>query len=74
MTYRCFCCDRRRAGGVCTCVISTCRRCLVCLTHCECPERHARLCGADAELDAEDGPFADVPHSRSESRHKDGPK
>ncbi len=60
MTYRCFCCDRRPSGGVCTCVISARRRCLMCLSHCDCPERHARLCGVDAELNTEDGPFADL--------------
>ncbi len=71
MTYRYFCCDQRRTCGVCTCVISACLRCLMCVTHCECPERHARLCGADAELDAEGGPFADVSPRGSSGRHND---
>ena len=51
-----------------TCVISTCRRCLMCLKHCECPERHARLCGMDSELDAEDGPFANLNGERDDGR------
>lgn len=56
----CFCCMRRSDAGHCPCVISTCRRCLLCLRHCTCPP----VCGddtdiepLDTELDAADGPF-----------------
>lgn len=55
----CHCCSRR-AAVFCSCVISTCRRCLFCLTHCDCPLRHARRCEFDPELDAPDGPFGDL--------------
>lgn len=68
MTYECFCCRRRSEKGLCPCVFTTCRRCLFCLTHCVCPERHARGCGDDTDLEAVDtelddpaGPFADLP-------------
>jgi hypothetical protein len=55
----CFCCSRRHAE-LCSCVFSTCRRCLFCLTHCVCPLRHARRCEPDPEIDAPDGPFWDL--------------
>ena len=58
----CDCC-RRRDADHCRCVYSTCRRCLMCLTHCGCPERHARGCQPDPALDDPAGPFGglDVP-------------
>lgn len=56
----CYCCARRSEIGVCRCVIGTCRRCLLCVKHCVCPERMA--CGEVAEgLDDPEGPFTCVP-------------
>ncbi len=47
----CFCCLRRGAE-LCTCVFSTCRGCLFCLTHCSCSLKGvrydpAKLAGVD---------------------------
>ena len=71
--YQCVCCARRAEPGVCPCVFGTCRRCLMCLTHCHCPERFARNCAddtdvepLDTELDDPAGPFgrlAEVPQA-----------
>ena len=62
----CLCC-RRRAADLCTCVYSTCRGCLFCLTHCSCALKAVRadptkLSGVDPwdELDDPSGPFADL--------------
>ena len=59
-SYFCVCCAHRSTDDTCTCVFSTCRRCAPrCLTHCQCPEKHARNCGEiDPELEVEGGPFA----------------
>ena len=59
MTYNCPCCARLGEWGFCPCVIGTCRRCLFCVTHCQCPERHTRACGDDScdGLDDPNGPF-----------------
>lgn len=62
----CFCC-RRRGAELCSCVFSTCRGCLYCLTHCACSLKAvrsdpAKLAGVDPceGLDDPSGPFADL--------------
>ncbi len=62
----CYCCKRRTAV-LCSCVISTCRECLFCLTHCRCAVKGGRMDPAKmAAVDSEDGlddpsgPFADL--------------
>jgi hypothetical protein len=59
MVYDCVCC-RLLGTDFCRCVFSTCPGCSRCLTHCSCPLGHARSCEPDPELDAPDGPFADL--------------
>lgn len=62
----CHCCSRR-SERPCSCLFSTCRTCLYCLTHCACTARSGRVDPAKmAALDPEDGldelngPFADL--------------
>jgi len=67
MAYVCTCCAQRGERSVCSCVFGTCRRCTLCVKHCGCPERHARVC-EDTDLDDPDGPFGHVPpHSTAAS-------
>jgi hypothetical protein len=61
MVYDCPCC-RMISAEHCRCVFTTCPMCSRCLTHCACPLRHARSCEPDPDLDAADGPFADLVH------------
>lgn len=62
----CYCCARRRVE-LCSCVFSTCRGCLFCLTHCACSLKSvradpAKLSAVDPHdgLDDPSGPFADL--------------
>ena len=67
----CFCCLRRSEPGLCPCVFTTCRRCLMCLTHCHCPERHARECGEVEGLDDPSGPFYGLAEASAGSEVRD---
>lgn len=62
--YFCQCCAVRRADDTCSCVYTLCRRCVHCLSHCVCAEKHVRACAAADGLDDPSGPFADLAVSK----------
>lgn len=56
--FTCVCCVVRAQKTRCTmCVYTICESCSHCRRHCVCPQRHARECEPDPELDAPGGPF-----------------
>ncbi len=63
----CGCCYRRGEDRPCNCVVNVCRRCVYCVRHCRCVGSKCIRVSIDEvlervleELNATDGPFADL--------------
>jgi hypothetical protein len=65
-SFCCQCCQVRRTDDTCSCVYTLCRRCVRCLTHCCCTEKHARDRTTAEGLDDPAGPFANLAASKEE--------